>query len=45
VAVTVPADCLMIPENLSSESVGRRFYGRYVRPWEAPGCLGYMMDE
>ena len=34
VAVTVPADCLMIPENLSSESVGRRFYGRYVRPWE-----------
>ncbi len=34
VAVTVPADCLMIPENLSSEVVGRRFYERYVRPWE-----------
>ncbi len=34
VAITIPADCLMIPENLSSESVGRRFYERYVRPWE-----------
>jgi hypothetical protein len=34
VAVSVPADCLMIPENLSSEVVGRRFYEAYVRPWE-----------
>jgi hypothetical protein len=34
VAVTVPADCLMIPENLSSEVVGRRFYAQYVRPCE-----------
>jgi len=34
VAVTVPADCLMIPENLSSEVIGRRFYDSYVRPWE-----------
>jgi len=32
-ALTVPADCFMIPENLSSEAVGR-FYARYVRPWE-----------
>lgn len=32
-ALTVPADCLMIPENFSSEVVGR-FYARYVRPWE-----------
>jgi hypothetical protein len=35
VAVTAPVDCLMIPENLSSEVVGRHFYGDYVRPWEA----------
>jgi hypothetical protein len=32
-ALTVPADCFMIPENLSSEVVGR-FYSQYVRPWE-----------
>jgi uroporphyrinogen-III decarboxylase len=35
VAVAVPADCLMIPENLSSEVVGRRFYEQYVQPWES----------
>ncbi|MHB0855937.1 MAG: uroporphyrinogen decarboxylase family protein [Anaerolineae bacterium] len=34
VAVTVPADCLMIPENLSSEVVGRRFYDLFVREWQ-----------
>jgi uroporphyrinogen-III decarboxylase len=33
-AVAAPVDCLMIPENLSSEVVGRRFYRQYVRPWE-----------
>lgn len=33
-ALAVPADCFMIPENLSSEVVGRRFYERYVSPWE-----------
>ena len=33
-ALSVPADCFMIPENLSSEVVGRRFYERYVAPWE-----------
>ena len=32
-ALRVPADAFMIPENLSSEVVGR-FYARYVRPWE-----------
>ncbi len=32
-SLAVPADCFMIPENLSSEVVGR-FYGKYVRPWE-----------
>ncbi|MHB1295035.1 MAG: uroporphyrinogen decarboxylase family protein [Anaerolineae bacterium] len=35
VAVTVPADCLMIPENLSSEVVGRRFYEQFMRAWES----------
>jgi len=33
-ATAVPADCLMIPENLSSEVVGRHFYDSYVAPWE-----------
>lgn len=33
-ALAVPADCFMIPENLSSQVVGRRFYNRYVAPWE-----------
>ena len=35
-ALQAPADCLMIPENLSSEVVGRKFYERYVSPWEKP---------
>lgn len=34
IATKVPADCLMIPENLSSEVVGARFYDRYLRDWE-----------
>jgi hypothetical protein len=34
-ALGVPAECFMIPENLSSEVVGRRFYEAYVRPYEA----------
>jgi len=33
-ALQVPAECFMIPENLSSEVVGRRFYDLYVRPYE-----------
>ena len=33
-ALSVPADCFMIPENLSSEVVGRQFYDRYVLAWE-----------
>jgi len=33
-ALQVPAECFMIPENLSSEVVGRRFYEAYVRPYE-----------
>ncbi|MFH1086399.1 MAG: uroporphyrinogen decarboxylase family protein [Chloroflexota bacterium] len=33
-ALCVPADCFMIPENLSSEVVGRRFYRAYTQPWE-----------
>ena len=35
IALASPAECLMIPENLSSESVGKRLYTRYVRPYEA----------
>jgi uroporphyrinogen-III decarboxylase len=34
IALNAPADCYMIPENLSSEVVGRRFYERYLRPYE-----------
>lgn len=33
-ALSVPADAFMIPENLSSEVVGRRFYEEYMRPWD-----------
>jgi hypothetical protein len=32
IALNSPAECLMIPENLSSEVVGKRFYNKYVRP-------------
>ena len=35
IALTSPAECLMIPENLSSESVGKRMYNQFVRPHEA----------
>lgn len=33
VAVASPAEVLMIPENLSSEVVGVRFYERWLRPY------------
>ncbi len=33
IAVDSPAEVLMIPENLSSEVVGRRFYERYIRDY------------
>jgi Uroporphyrinogen decarboxylase (URO-D) len=32
IALRSPAECLMIPENLSSEVVGKKFYDAYVRP-------------
>jgi len=35
IAVHSPAECLMIPENLSSEAVGKRMYARFVQPHEA----------
>jgi len=34
IALVSPAECLMIPENLSSEMVGRRFYENYLRGYE-----------
>ncbi len=34
IALASPAECLMIPENLSSEVVGKRFYELYVRGYE-----------
>ena len=34
IALASPAECLMIPENLSSEMVGRRFYENYLRGYE-----------
>jgi len=33
IAIGSPAEVLMIPENLSSEVVGPRFYGRYMRDY------------
>jgi len=33
-AVNSPAECLMIPENLSSEVVGKRLFNRWVRPYD-----------
>jgi hypothetical protein len=33
IAVASPAEVLMIPENLSSEVVGVRFYEKYLRPY------------
>jgi hypothetical protein len=34
IALASPAECLMIPENLSSEMVGEEYYLRYLRPYE-----------
>ena len=34
IAVASPAECLMIPENLSSESVGKKFFKRWVQPFD-----------
>jgi hypothetical protein len=34
IAVDSPAEVLMIPENLSSEMVGPRYFDRYVRPYQ-----------
>lgn len=35
IAVDSPAECIMIPENLSSEVVGARYYKQYLRPYES----------
>ena len=35
IALDSPAECLMIPENLSSEVVGKRFYERFLRGYES----------
>jgi hypothetical protein len=32
-AVHSPAECQMIPDNISSEMVGKKLYARYVRPF------------
>lgn len=34
IALASPAECLMIPENLSAEVVGPRFYSLYMHPYE-----------
>jgi hypothetical protein len=38
IAVASPAEVLMIPENLSSEVVGPRFYERYMRDYQESWC-------
>lgn len=35
ITVASPAECIMIPENLSSEVVGLRYYRQYLRPYES----------
>jgi hypothetical protein len=35
ITVDSPAECIMIPENLSSEVVGAGYYKRYLRPYES----------
>jgi uroporphyrinogen-III decarboxylase len=35
ITVASAADCIMIPENLSGEMVGERFYKRFLRPYES----------
>jgi hypothetical protein len=35
ISVASPAECIMIPENLSSEVVGASYYKRYLRPYES----------
>lgn len=32
IVIASPAECVMIPENLSSESVGKTFYAKYMAP-------------
>ena len=34
IALDSPAECLMIPENLSSEVVGKALFDKYMRPYE-----------
>ncbi|MGE5222372.1 MAG: uroporphyrinogen decarboxylase family protein [Omnitrophica WOR_2 bacterium] len=34
ITLASPAECIMIPENLSSEVVGKRLYNRYMRDYE-----------
>jgi uroporphyrinogen-III decarboxylase len=34
IALQSPAECLMIPENLSSEVVGKKYYKNYVQEYE-----------
>ncbi|MBE0698018.1 MAG: hypothetical protein IH586_13935 [Anaerolineaceae bacterium] len=34
ITVDSPAECIMIPENLSSEAVGANYYKRYLRGYE-----------
>ena len=35
IALECPAECLMIPENLSSEMIGTAYYREHLRPYEA----------
>lgn len=35
ITVASPAECIMIPENLSSEVVGVGYYKRYLQPYES----------
>lgn len=42
-ALESPAECLMIPENLSSEVVGKQLFHRFMEPYEI--CWNRKIDE
>jgi len=38
IALNSPAELIMIPENLSSDMVGKRFFEEYLKPFEEKWC-------
>jgi hypothetical protein len=38
IVLNSPAECIMIPDNLSSGSIGRTFYNQYAKPYHKKWC-------